>query len=195
MWQNLHSSGMKPTKNAFKVFFLLAGLIVIALSVVLFLQHKANSRLNKSFKERQEEAKAAQKASRKLEELEKQSDELTALEKKIHQRIPRSEQYPFELFRTVSGIAGPLGLSGLTFTVKTAPANSEQGNPLLNAHYFEMKFNATFIQLKDFLKELHALERLIRVERVVIRRDEKKLPFQDVVIDAVTYSFAPQLSP
>lgn len=167
----------------------------IALFLTTFLaQLKINTSLRRELASKKKELKEAKQASRKLEELERQSRQMEKEEEAISLNIPIFEQHPFSLIRDLTNLAAKSGTKDLLFDIKDsssleADQKTEIDQSLL-PHYVVMSFEATFPQLKMFMKDLRALKRIVTVEKLTITRDENKLPYQKIALELISYSFA-----
>jgi Tfp pilus assembly protein PilO len=172
-----------------------AGLSITVVLVVLtfFWQFKSNKQVRKIFKEKKLELQEAQKASRRLEQMEKQSQELKLKGESLAKRIPLGEKTPLNLIKVITRLAMDIGLKNLKFDLKSASSADARTNinlPAdLSALYFGMEAEATYPQLVDFLTGLMNLERVVTVEKVEIKRDETKYPYQVIALSLAAYSF------
>jgi Tfp pilus assembly protein PilO len=171
--------------------------ILVILSVFVFLwQLKTNSAIRKNFTKKDQELKDAQKAGRRLAELEKQSQDLKDKEKVLVERVPSAEKDPLASIKIITQLGSKKGLIKMSFKIKTASALAGQSpynlGAGLSALYFVMECQATYPQLLDFLKELMNLKRVVAVEKIEVRRDEKALPYQRISINLVAFTFAKQ---
>lgn len=193
-------------KNAAAVSF-------IALLFFLFLWGlKINSRLTQELAVKNSEHRGARSASKRLKGLQKQFLALEQKEKTMGLRVPVDEKYPFSLIRTLTSIAGEIGLKNPSFAVKRAPDSpvqtsddkltqeaglSEAAGILASSSLppgprpvrIEMDFTATYRQLLKFLDRLANLERIVAAEEIKIERDKKTLPRQRISLQLVTYLF------
>lgn len=188
----------------------------ISLIVPLFLLSiwglKINSRLTQELAVKKGEHKEAKSASKRLKALQEQLQALEQKEKTVGLRVPTNEKHPFGLIRTLTSIAGEIGLKDLSFTMK-GPADSstqtsddtltqEAGQqeaagiqvstglpPGPKPIRLEMHFTAAYQQLLKFLDRLMDLERIIAAEEIKIERDKKTLPRQKISLQLVTYVF------
>ena len=186
---------------------------VISLIVLLFLLFlwglKINSRLAQELAVKKGEHKEAKSASRRLRALQKQLQDLEQKEKTIGLRVPTNEKHPFSLIRTLTSIAGEIGLKGPSFAMKDSATQTSDGTLTQDAGQpeaagiqasanlppgpkpirIEMNFTATYQQLLKFLDRLMNLERIAAAEEIKIERDKKTLPRQKISLQLVTYVF------
>lgn len=185
----------------------------ISLIVILFLSFlwgsKINSRLTEELAVKKGEHKEAKSASKRLKAFQKQLQALEQKEKTIGLRVPTNEKHPFILIRTLTSIAGEIGLKGPSFAMNDSAAQTsddaltqEAGQqeaagiqvsasppPGPKPIRLEMSFTATYQQLLEFLDRLMNLERIVAAEEIKIERDKKTLPRQKISLQLVTYVF------
>ncbi len=162
------------------------------------LQLQSSLGLNKELSAKKAELREAQAASRRMEDLEKKGQELKQEENKMKKQVAVGDTQPLGLIKTITGLASKTGLRKIRFELKTDSANASKDKPslLLSAGagpvpvYFQMKFDASFTQMLEFLKILNGLERIVTVERIEIERKTEIIPYQSVILDLITYSFA-----
>lgn len=171
----------------------------IALLFACFLwQIRLNSSLRQELHNKKEEFKEASSAGKRLKKLQKQIQELEEREKIIDNRVPRNEQQPLNLVRTLTGLAADIGLKNTVFTIKERKASSSE--PAMNAPLppgldslrLEMSFEGVYSQALDFLKRAERIERVVAVEKVEIERKKEILPCQKVTLELVAYTFLNQ---
>lgn len=176
-----------------------SAIILIVLLFSLFLWGlKINSRLTQELAVKKGEQKEAKSASKRLKALQKQFQALEQKEKTVGLRVPANEKHPFSLIRTLTSIAGEIGLKGPSFDTLTEDAGQQEAAgiqvstslpPGPKPIKLEMNFTATHQQLLKFLDRLMNLERIAAVEEIKIERDKKILPRQKVSLQLVTYTF------
>jgi len=165
---------------------------------VFVLQLQSNLVLNKELNAKKEELRDAQTASRRMEDLERKGQELKQKENKMKKQVAIGDTQPLGLIKTITGLASKIGLRKIGFELKADSANAAKGKSLLSFSagsgpapvYFQMKFDASFTQTLEFLKALNGLERIVTVERIEIDRKTEILPYQSVILNLITYSFA-----
>jgi len=163
--------------------------LCLLLAFVFFLTFKGNVVLKKELDQKKEELKVAQKASRKLADLEKQADELLQREKKLQRQVARQEYRPFALIRTITKTGTKTGLRAIRFEVLPPVPTGETAFPGVTEVQFRMDCQATFPQMLTFLKEVEGLERIVAVRAVDIKRQPETIPYQSVVVTLATYTF------
>lgn len=168
---------------------------VIALLFACFLwQIRTNISLKQELNTKKEEFKEARSASRRLKKLQRQILALEEREKTINSMVPRNEQQPLGLVRTLSGLAADTGLKNAAFTIKggkAAPSDAQAPLPAgIDSLRLEMSFEAALAQTLDFLKRAAGIERVVAVEKVEIERKKEILPCQKVTLELVAYTFS-----
>jgi Tfp pilus assembly protein PilO len=177
-----------------------AGMVLgVFLVIFLFiLQLQSNQKLKKELKEKNEEFSEARNASKKMEGLEKKSQELKQKEVKMKKRVVVGDTQPLGLIKVITGSAGKMGLRKISFELKqpsalvskdgkVSPPPPPGSGPV--PVYFQMKFVSTFSQALEFIKDLSGLERIVSVDKIEISRETEALPYQSVVLDLVTYYY------
>ena len=111
-------------------------------------------------------------------------------------RVAVNDLQPLELIKTITGLASQTGLRKINFDLKSGGlAGSDAKKPPVpkqfgpSAVVFQMKTEASFTQLLEFLKGLNELERIVTVEKIEISRQTEILPYQSLVMELATYSF------
>ncbi|TAN62309.1 hypothetical protein EPN16_01910 [bacterium] len=171
---------------------------VIALLFACFLwQIRANISLKQELNTKKDEFKEAKSASRRLKKLQQQIQGLEGREKTVNSMVPRNEQQPLGLVRTLSGLAADTGLKNAAFTIKegkAAPSGAQaMETPLpagIGSLRVEMSFESALSQALDFLKRAASIERVVAVEKVKIERKKEILPHQKVTLELVAYTFS-----
>jgi Tfp pilus assembly protein PilO len=167
-------------------------ILVIASAGVFAWQLKTNTGLRKELDKKEKELEKSEKASRRLADLSKKShllsNELNLFEKKV----PKGQQQPLDLIKTITDVGNRIGLRNAVFHVKTASVLEDPLPVTLgqdaDSLFFEMVFEGTFSQTLDFLKAISELERLVSVEKMQIERGEDILPRQKVILNLVAYT-------
>jgi Tfp pilus assembly protein PilO len=180
-------------KTTYLTVWACLGAMIILTAGICFWQFKANQASRALYKQKQAEYDDALAASKRLETLERQSQELKQKEIAVFRKVPVGDTTPLALIKKLTQIAGQRGLRNLSFDVpqpKDIQALAAQQDPYPMA--FTMKFEGTFASSMDFLKALTALERLVNIEKIEIKRDENVLPYQQVSLRLVAYSFVKQ---
>jgi Tfp pilus assembly protein PilO len=155
-------------------------------------QLKTNTGLRTEFDKKEKDLEKARKASRHLESLSKKSQQLGNELNLLNKRVPKGQQQPLDLIKTITEAANRIGLRNPVFNVKTASSLVDPSPVALGQDaeslFFEMVFEGTFSQTLDFLKTLSELERLVSVEKMQIERGEDILPRQKVTLNLVAYT-------
>ena len=180
--------------------FLVAGSF-IAFACVLsmafcYLQWKDNALLREQYDAKKELLKSAQGASRRMKELQAQSDELKEKERLLAAKVPMAEEYPLALVKALTRAAEQAGLGELKFTVKEDSSLQPAliaVVPGFEARYFTMKCAGSYKQLLRFLAGLRAIPRITTVERITVFRQKEMLPDQAFSVDLAAYVFTKQL--
>ncbi|MCX7927069.1 MAG: type 4a pilus biogenesis protein PilO [Candidatus Omnitrophica bacterium] len=175
----------------------LSSMLVVSLGLC-FWQFKVGRQLVQRLEQKNIELKEAQKASKKIGELEKKGIELKKKEAKIYRQIAQKEEQPLELIKNIHKLATRQGMRNITFEFKkeSAVKVDQKDNPPPSAKspfktkFFQMKAQATYPQLVSFIKELYELERIVAIEQIEIVRDKNIVPYQQVTIDMQTYVFS-----
>lgn len=168
--------------------------LVILVIFVFLWQFRVNLLLRQNLSARKKEVKAMQKANRRFVELKKQSEELKHKRELLDKRLPVGEKQPMDLIKGITLMVRGKGLEKINFEIKSQSALGEENISTLNLEkdlaplYFEMKFETTFPQLLEFLKDLMNLERVVSVEKLIIIREKEILPNQKVTLSLVTYT-------
>jgi Tfp pilus assembly protein PilO len=200
-------------RNSKTIMNIIAG-VSLALCVVLFLfQFKQNMDIREEFSTKNSEFKEAKAASKRLEGLEKQTNELKYKEDVLEKRIPINEKHPFDLMKIIIKAGGESGLRDIVFKMQQgagkdggsgAPGMPPQpggrqgqpGSPLSefdpNPRDISLIFEGTFPQTMAFIKKITSLERLVTVQGIEIERKEDILPYQRVSLSLKAYTFIKQ---
>ncbi len=173
-------------------------LLVLLTIFVFVLQLKSNMVLNRELNEKKAALQDAKTASRKMDNLERKIQELRQKDNKIKRRVVVGDVRPLDLIKKIAGSASNKGLRKISFELKTGSTivAKDKTSAVLakwpggDKSNFEMKFEASFRQVLEFLEELNGFERVITVERIEIIRKPEILPYQSVVLALATYSFA-----
>jgi len=171
------------------VFVLLALLLAFFLWLL-----KDNFALRETWKQKKQELEEAQAASRRLEALERQSQELKQKENTLYNRIPLGEKQPFGLIKKLINLGGQIGLREMNISLKEKEESqigqASAGAPAgPKAVHLQMNVVGTFRQLLDFLKKIYQLERVVNVSLIEVKRSEKLLPYQKISLELIVYTF------
>ena len=175
--------------------------VLMCILVILFIfvfswQLKTNSALSRDFTKKRKELKAVQSSGRRLEQLEKQSQELGQKNEAQELRVPGAEKEPLGLIKTITRLGSKKGFRRTSFKLRSSSVLANQSVSGLGAGlsplYFGMECEGTYPQLLEFLKELMSLERVVAVERIEVKRKKEILPYQQIAISFVTYIFSTQ---
>ncbi|MFH0790306.1 MAG: type 4a pilus biogenesis protein PilO [Candidatus Omnitrophota bacterium] len=186
---------------------LAAGVFLLLMILVSLWQFNTTIILRRTFAEKKKELKAAKVASRRLEKLAEQSQDLQQKEGTSYKRIPVNEKQPLGLMKALMRLGGEIGLKEMSLNVSSGnqinagfgtgagliggadQAGSEKTRPKPKPVYIQMDCEGTFSHLLAFLEQLLNLERLVAVEKVTIERKEKILPYQQISLEIVTYTY------
>jgi Tfp pilus assembly protein PilO len=199
-------------QNSKTVMNIITG-VLLALCVILFLfQFKQNMNIREEYNSKNSEFKEAKAASKRLEGLEKQTNELKYKEDILEKRIPINEKHPFDLMKMIIKAGGESGLREIVFTMKQSSGQDDggspppsggrfgvpqgqpnQGKPLSeldpNPKDISLTFEGTFPQTMVFIKKITSLERLVTLQGIEIERKEEILPYQKVALSLKVYTF------
>ncbi len=195
---------------------------LLALCVGLFLfQLKQNVDIREEFGSKNSEFKEAKAASKRLESLEKQTNELKYKEDILGKRIPFNEKHPFDLMKTIIRAGGESGLREIVFKMNRESAvNDQNGNPGMTPPQdggrfaprqvpqppsgppksefdpdpkdIVLSFEGTFPQTLAFINKITSLERQVTIQAVEIERKDDILPYQKVSLSLKAYTFVKQ---
>jgi len=188
--------------------------VLLALCVGTFLfQFKQNMDLKEDFNLKNSRFKEAKSISKRLGVLEKQTSEMKYKEDILERRIPFNEKHPFNLMKLLSKAGGEAGLrkivfkmnhnfgqaddSGMPFQPGAGGAvpqvQQTQGDQLSefspNPENIFLIFEGTFPQTMAFIKKITSWERVVTVQGIEIKREEKILPYQKVSLSLRAYTF------
>lgn len=99
------------------IIFILITVLIILIAF-LFWQYKDSFNLKRQLEEKNTELEKAQVVSRRVEELEKQNEELRQKEGILYSRVSIDEKQPFSLIRKILSIGNEIGLRGMSFDIK-----------------------------------------------------------------------------
>ena len=194
---------------------------MLAVCVGLFLfQLKKNMAVREEYNTKNGEFKDAKAASKRLEGLERQTSELKEKEDTLEKRVPINEKHPFELMKQFIKLGGEAGLREITFNIAEESSGDTSGGasgapppqgggkfgkpqgapkvfkPVsevdLNPIDISLSFEGTYTQTLSFIKKIAALERLVTVKDIQIERKNDKLPYQEITMNLVAYTFIKQ---
>lgn len=161
---------------------------LILLGILCFSQVKINQDLSRKLSEKRKDLAAAEGASRRLDELEKEDEEIKQKQEAMYRQVPFNEKQPFNFIRTLIQSGTGAGLKEIRINV----INDEQ--PIVPDGFIstrmELACSGTFSSLLVFLKQLTAMERLINVDMLKIERDDKLLPSQRINLQFLIYTFS-----
>lgn len=182
--------------------------LTVILFVFFFMQVKDNMSLRKELETKKKEFKNADNASRHLKELEKEVSDIAKKESQLYKRIPVNENEPLGLIKELISLAGGMGLKGITLALKNKDsgegADQEGENALGDTPatesitlvqtgakpiYLEMVCEGSFSQFPSFLDKLTKLERIVTVDKLTIERKKELLPYQEISLELITYTF------
>jgi Tfp pilus assembly protein PilO len=206
-----------------KIIMNMSAWVLLAFCVALFLfQLKQNMNIREEFSSKNSEFKESKAASKRLEVLEKQANELKYKEDVLAKRIPLNEKHPFELMKVLIKAGGESGLREITFKMKDVSSGQDSvpgtsgtppqpggrfaipqfqqnpggGKPLSefdpNPMDISLIFEGTFPQTVAFIKKITSMERLVTVQDIEIERKENILPYQKVSLSLKAYTFVKQ---
>jgi len=107
-------------KTSVLISFILITVLIILIAF-LFWQYKDSFNLKRQLEEKNTELGKAQVVSRRLEELEKQNEELRQKEGILYSRVSIGEKQPFSLIRKILTIGNEIGLRQMSFDIKGPP--------------------------------------------------------------------------
>jgi Tfp pilus assembly protein PilO len=181
-------------KTASLPIWALSGILTILLIPIFLWQLKTNSGLRQEFAAKRKELKDTQRASRRLAQLEKQSQELKRRKDALTKRVPTQEKEPLPLIKTLMQLGTKIGLRKISFRVTASSALTTQSGyrpgPGLSSLYFGMECEGNFTQVLNFLEEVNNLERIVVLEKIEIQRRKEFLPYQKIFMNFVTYAFS-----
>jgi len=161
----------------------------LLLSFVFFVEFKKNVVSKKELARKKQELKDAQKASKKLADLEKQAEELHQRQARVQRQVAPQEYKPFDLIRAVARTGARSGLRAIKFELLPADPAAAEAVPGVAEVIFRIDCEATFPQVLGFLKGLAELERIVGVKKLEISRQPRSLPYQAVSVTLATYTF------
>ncbi|MDD2702680.1 MAG: type 4a pilus biogenesis protein PilO [Candidatus Omnitrophica bacterium] len=204
-----------------KIIINMSAWVLLAFSVALFLfQLKQNMNIREEFSSKNSEFKESKAASKRLEVLERQANELKYKEDVLAKRIPLNEKHPFELMKILIKAGGESGLRAIAFKMKDVSSDKDgvsgtsgtppqpggrfaipqfqqnQEKPVSefdpNPMDISLTFEGTFPQTAAFIKKITSMERLVTVQGIEIERKENILPYQKVSLFLKAYTFVKQ---
>jgi len=183
-------------KKAFAPIWVLLCILIILFIFIFSWQLKTNSALRRDFTKKRKELKAVQSSGRRLEQLEKQSQELGQKKEAQELRVSAAEKEPLGLIKTITRLGSKKGFRRTSFKLRSSSVLADQSvsgpGAGLSPLYFAMVCEGTYPQLLEFLKELTSLERVVAVEKIEVKRGKDILPYQQITISFVTYTFLTQ---
>lgn len=192
------------------VISLAAGVFLLLMILVSLWQFNTTVILRRTLAEKKKEIKETRTASRRLEKLAEQSQNLKQKEEASYKKIPVNEKQPLGLIKALMRLGGEIGLKEMSFSIKdvslgnqantgsetgaipsegAGQSGSEKPRPKPKPVYIQMECEGTFSHLLTFLERLLNLERLVSVEQITIERKEKILPYQQISLEVVTYTY------
>ncbi len=181
-----------------KNFYLSSSLILAIIITSFLLAWQVNLRLNldKTIFTKSKELKISRSSQKHLEKLKSELDLLENKEKALNRMIPRGEEQPLGLIKSIVRLGNEMGVMKIDFDLMpplalggAAGDGSEPGSGGVKALYFTMNCEVTFIQFLKFLDKLTNLERIVEVRGIKIERVKDMLPYQKISLELVTYSF------
>ena len=160
---------------------------LILLGILCLSQLKINQNLSLKLSEKRKELAMAEDASRRLDELEKEDNEIKRKQEAMSRQVPFNEKHPFSFIRALIQEGTNAGLKEIKINVvkDEQPIVSEGFIPIR----MELACNGAFSSLSVFLEQLTAMERLINVDMLKVERDEKLLPNQTIYLQLLIYTF------
>jgi Tfp pilus assembly protein PilO len=180
-------------KKDFFIIFLLGSVLIIASSVFLFFQFKRHAALSQELKDKESALDQAQEASKKMQQLETQSDKLRETEKTLEQEVAISEDKPLSLVRAMFMDGVDLGLENVTFDLNAKSALELPAFAVpsgLAPTFLQMSFQADYSRLLYLLQRLKRQPRIVSIEKITIERKEALLPLQSVSLNLEAYGFS-----
>ena len=159
---------------------------LILLGMLCLSQLKINQNLSLKLSEKRKELAMAEDASRRLDELEKEDNEIKRKQEAMSRQVPFNEKHPFSFIRALIQEGTNAGLKEIKINVvkDEQPIVSEGFIPIR----MELACNGAFSSLAVFLKQLTAMERLVNVDMLKVERDEKLLPSQKIYLQFLIYT-------
>ena len=160
---------------------------LILLGILCLSQLKINQNLSLKLSEKRKELTMAEDASRRLDELEKEDNEVKRKQEAMSRQVPFNEKHPFNFIRALIQAETSAGLKEIKINVlkDTQSIVSEGFIPIRR----ELICSSAFSSLLVFLKQLTAMERLVNVDMLKVERDEKLLPNQTIYLQLLIYTF------
>lgn len=174
---------------------------LVLLIAVLVWQITVGADLKQTFSAAQGKLRNEEDTNARLETIKARIEELRQREVSQNKIVPVNEKQPLGVIKSLVLATTETGMQGCTFKVieksgETAPQEeAAQPSPLppdIKELFVELSGYGTFPQILSLLGKVKNLERLVLVKKLTIKRDEKKLPFQKVVLEFAAYSFIAQ---
>jgi hypothetical protein len=174
---------------------------LVFLITILVWQIKVGVDLKQTFQTAQGKLRSEEDTNVRLERIKARIEELRQREITQNKIVPVNEKQPLGVIKSLVLATTETGMQGCTFKVieKTEEATSQgeaaQPSPLppdIKEFFVELSGYGTFPQILSLLGKVKNLERLVLVKKLTIKRDEKKLPVQKVVLELAAYSFVAQ---
>lgn len=207
--------------KTFKLFISIIGLAFLVIMPLFVFEMRKGMFLRNELIEKRATVKDAVQAATKLEKLQKDMDDLQRENERIDERIPQNEKEPLTLIKQLTLLSNSQRVKNLkvaysetkkisssTSTPQVVYQDGQDSSSLPQAtqpttsvqdvsfkikkQYIQMDFECQFPQLLGLLREIYKLPRLVSVDSVQIKRDEKILPRQKVTVNLISYTFISQ---
>lgn len=165
---------------------------LIAIIALFFWQFNCNLELRAESNTKKGELKEVKVVMKRLEMLEKESQNIKKVEERLYRRVPLDEPKPFKLIKTLFALSGEFGFKGVVVKIKDEESSGQTAVSSENkpeSINLKMDFEGSFPQLLKFLQKVASLERIVKINSISIERKKETMPYQKISLDLVTYTF------
>ena len=198
----------KKLKIILITFLILSfGLLVYEIKIFYDLKQEFNE-LNNRLKELQE-------IKKNIAKIEEQLAKERLIEESIFTRVPEGKESIFDLMRELTVYADKFGGRDINFSIEDDDERGGSGRKSkgkgkssrevfkgkkgnlksilggdVEDHYFEMDFQAGFLDFTEFTESLLKMDRIVLIEALTVDRRDNILPRQNVTFNLITYTFS-----
>jgi Tfp pilus assembly protein PilO len=167
------------------------GFLLIFSLVFLIFGFRKNASLKEELGVKTKELEKFKEAKKKLEQLQKESEQQRLDLKEINEMVPENEREPLQLMKKLTSLAAQRKIRNIGFRYQEGPRRKRSsGAPLqLGQLFILMDFECEFSSLISFLSDILELKRIVSIDSIIIERVEEILPRQEIRLRLITYTF------
>lgn len=201
----------------FKLIFVIIGVFLFSSLSLSILEFRKNLHLKRNLAKKQAELKTARHAYDHLEDLKRELHQQEKREEELNRILPENEKEPIELIKRITSNLSQFRLRNVEFSLEKeeGPMTMEyqegafsteemagtphpQAGTTISASLqeevqplsFKMSFECEFLDLISFLDWLLNQERLVSIEDMSIKREDKILPRQKITLQLSAYTYS-----